>query len=110
MFVSPRAKPAARGLQVRLHAPPADRSFLPSWLTSPLGLRRSSAGGDAADYGPAPESARLSTVQEAQMEAALPLGRFHSLGDEAITWSKSAAAAGAPAIKASSPCPQNESP
>jgi len=39
------AKTAGGAQEVRLHAPPADRSFLPAWLAAPLRIRRSAAGG-----------------------------------------------------------------
>jgi len=84
------AKQAGVSQEVRLHAPPADRPFLPSWLTSPLGMRRTTNEGSAeaaADMG------RLSTVQEAQfgegLGSAPSLGRFHSAGYESTTWAKS---------------------
>ena len=39
------AKTAGGAQEVRLHAPPADRSFLPAWLAAPLRIRRSTVGG-----------------------------------------------------------------
>jgi len=45
------AKTAGGVQEVRLHAPPADRSFLPAWLAAPLRIRRSAGGGNGGSGG-----------------------------------------------------------
>ena len=93
--------------QVRLHAPPADRSFLPAWLAAPLRIRRSTAGsgnygddpsrrstgsGDGDPAVPSRRSADWGRGLAPVAEAAPPppgasaflrrLGRFHSVDEE----------------------------
>ena len=95
--------------QVRLHAPPADRSFLPAWLAAPLRIRRSVAGSGSGNYGDDPSRRSSGSGDGAQAaasrrsadwgrglssvaEAAPPapgasaflrrLGRFHSVDEE----------------------------